>query len=124
MALGGFASRVLVSPGKMIIIMLGGFRFVISEWTKQSLSPSRDELGRDNVDVFYHKDEDENFGNPEEVTIIPFFERMLRRMLKTDPGKRDYSEDNERRLQFQNKMLARVGRSKSKFFRLAYFSNR
>ena len=87
MALGGFASRVLVSPGKMIIIMLGGFRFVISEWTKQSLSPSRDELGRDNVDVFYHKDEDENFGNPEEVTIIPFFERMLRRIIKTDPGK-------------------------------------
>ena len=119
MALGGFASRVLVSPGKIIIIMLGGSTFLISEWIEQSLSPSRDELGRENVDGFHHKEEDANVGNPEEVTILPFFERMLRRMLKTDPGKRDYSEDNERRLQFQNKMLARVGRSKSKFFRLA-----
>ena len=101
----------------MIIIMLGCFRFVISEWIQQSLSPSRDELSGENVDDFDHNDED--VGNPKVVTILPFFERMLRRMLKTDPGKRDYSEDNERRLQFQNKMLARVGRSKSKFFRLA-----
>ena len=119
MALGGFAARVLASPGKILFMILRGFRFDISEWIEQSLSPSRDELGRENVDVFDHKEEEDNSGNPEEVTILPFFERMLRRMLKTDPGKRDYSEDNERRLQFQNKMLARVGRSKSKFFRLA-----
>ena len=83
------------------------------------MSPSRDELSRENVDGFYQKDEDENTGNPEVVTILPYFERMMRKMLKTDPGKRDYSEDSERRLKFQNKMLARAGRSKSKFFRLA-----
>ena len=47
----------------------------------------------------------------------PFYERMLRGAYKDDL---EEEEDNsERRQKFQNKMLARVGRSKSKFFRLA-----
>ena len=52
-------------------------------------------------------------------TELPFYKRMLRGMLKSYMEAPDYVDDTERKLKFQNKMLARVGRSKSKFFRLA-----
>ena len=70
------------------------------------------------VDMLNQKWEEEKL-SPENLVQLPFYKRMLRGMLQSYMENPDYTDDTERKLKFQNKMLARVGRSKSKFFRLA-----
>merc|ERR1712013_249430 len=81
---------------------------------RQRLSLSGNNTGRDITEG--SKEEE---GKKWNLSDLPFYKRMLRGMLESYMDPPDHVEDSKRKLMFQNKILARVGRSKSKFFRLA-----